>query len=239
MPQIITGRQRLLAEYPFCYCCDRPKTSREHVPPLCFFPDEKDKNGGAKYRKNLIRVPSCDLHNTHKSDDDFYAAFHLASTIHGNHCAKLVRDGAITRVIEKDHQERGSALSRRLVKQIKGKVGVNYYGQLDPKRMIRVLELCARGVYFYERVQPLKLKLNVANLDFDLPYPAKKRFLEKQRESFNEEMKGCESKGSNPDVFKYAICEKPEKGVVVIEMVFYGSQHRWAFHTPNMPPQQF
>jgi len=237
MALIITGHQRLLAEYPYCYCCDRPKTSREHVPPLCFFPDEK-KNGEAKYRKNLIRVPSCDLHNTRKSDDDFYAAFHLASTIRGNHCAKLVRDGAIARVIERDHRERGSALSLRLLKQIKGKIGVNYYGQLDVARMVRVLELCARGVYFYENVQPLKVKLNVANLDFDLRDLAKKELLDKQRQSFNEEVKGCEFKGANPDVFKYRICEKPEKGVVVIEMVFYGSLHRWAFHAPDMPPQR-
>src|SRR5437588_3137057 len=66
MPLIITDRQRLLSGYPSCYCCDRPKTSREHVPPLCFFPDEKDKKGAPKYRKNLIRVPSCDQHNMHK-----------------------------------------------------------------------------------------------------------------------------------------------------------------------------
>ena len=213
--------------------------SREHVPPFCFFPDGKGKNGAAKYRKNLIRVPSCDLHNTRKSHDDFYAAFHLAGTIRGNHCAKLVRDGAITRVIEKDHRERRSALSIRLIRQIKGKVGANYHGQLDPKRMIGVLELCARGLYFYENLKPLKLKLNVANLDFDLPDPKKKRLLDEQRQSFNEEMKGCEFKGANPDTFKYRICEKPEKGVVVIEMVFYGSLHRWAFHAPDMPPQRF
>jgi hypothetical protein len=105
--------------------------------------------------------------------------------------------------------------------------------------MIHVLELCARGVYFYETLQPLKLNLNVANLDLDLPDPNKKRLLDGQRASFDEEMMGCEFKGANPDAFRYRICEKPEKGVVVIEMVFYGSLHRWAFHAPKMPPQRF
>src|SRR5260370_40046824 len=103
---LIINRQRVITEYPTCYACDEKKASREHVPPLCFFPEEKDIDGQSIYRKELIRVPSCDVHNARKSDDDLYAAFHLASTIRGNHCAELVRDGVIARNLEKDQQER-------------------------------------------------------------------------------------------------------------------------------------
>jgi len=85
--------------------------------------------------------------------------------------------------------------------------------------------------------EPLKLPLNVASLDFDLPDPEKAKFLRSQRESFNEEMSGCEFRGNNPDVFRYAIWEKPEKNVTMIEMVFFGELHRWAFYTPGMPLQ--
>ncbi|MDP9186873.1 MAG: hypothetical protein M3O72_05910, partial [Verrucomicrobiota bacterium] len=116
-------------------------------------------------------------------------------------------------------------------------LGENFVGAVDAKRMVRILDLCARGVYFYENFKPLKLTLNVANLDFDLPNPEKARLLQRQRESFNEEMRGSEFHGSNPNVFRYAICEKPEKGVTMIEMVFFGELHRWAFHSPGMPPQ--
>lgn len=165
----------------------------EHAPPLCFFPEEKDAKGNALYRKDLIRVPSCKVHNTSKSDDDLYVAFHLASTIRGNHCAKLVRNGVIARQIEKDHRERGSAFSKRILRQIRGFMGQNPFGQLDPGRMIRVLDLCARGVYFYETLKPLKVPLRVASLDYDLPGNPKKaaRLAEMQR-SFDEEMSGCE-----------------------------------------------
>ena len=229
----------MLAEYPTCYACDRPKVSREHVPPLCFFPEKKDAKGQSIYRRNLIKVPSCKIHNTSKSDDDLYAAFHLAGTIRGNHCAHLVREGVITRRLEKDQQERGGALTKRLLGQIKGQLGENFVGAVDAKRMVRVLDLIARGVYFYENLKPLKLKLNVANLDFDLPNPEKAEILRRQRESFNQEMQGCKFHGSNPAVFRYAICEKPEKSVVIIEMVFFDELHRWAFHSPGMPSQIF
>lgn len=49
--------------------CDQPATSREHVPPACLFPEEKDIRTSL-FRNNLITVPSCDLHNSKKSTDD-------------------------------------------------------------------------------------------------------------------------------------------------------------------------
>jgi hypothetical protein len=139
----------------------------------------------------------------------------------------------IKRAIERDQQERGSALTKRLVAQIKGRVGEHYYGELDPERMTRVFELCARGVYFAENLKKLLLPLRVANLDFDLPDTDHAARLAEMRNSFAVEMQGCEYKGTNPDVFQYAICEKPEKDIVIVGMIFYGDQHRWAYYHPN------
>jgi hypothetical protein len=235
---LIVDKDRVRAEYPCCYMCDQPKTSAEHVPPLCFFPDEKDSNGNSMYRKNLIKVPSCDLHNLHKSKDDWYAAFHLAGTIRGNQCAALVRKGAIARALKRDQRERGGALTKRLLNQIQGRVALGYYGKIDLARIVQFLDLCARGLYFYEKLKPPKLPLRVANVDYDLQdNPAKKAQLEHFRRSFNEEMKGCEYHGSNPDVFKYRICEKPKKDVTIIEMTFFGELQRWAFYHPDAERQ--
>lgn len=240
MSRIISSPQRILAEYPSCYACDERKVSREHVPPLCFFPDVKDGLGNSLYRKNLMRVPSCDLHNTEKSNDDLYAAFHLAGTICGNHCAELVRNSVIARRLEKDRRERGGSLTKRLLSQIRGTVGENLFGVVDAQRMIRFLELCARGVYFYEKLKPLKLPLRVANVDYDLQDdPEKSQALAIQRSSFHEEMSGCEYRGSNPDVFTYRICEKPEKDVTMIELTFFGDLQRWAFYHPDAERQRF
>ncbi len=237
---LILNPQRVRAEYPSCYACDEKKVSTEHAPPLCFFPETKDENGRSLYRKNLITVPSCEVHNTSKSDDDLYAAFHLASTTRGNHCAQLVRDGVIARRIERDQTERGGALTRRILTQIRGFIGKNPFGELDAARMVRFLTLCAPGLYFYDKFKPLKLPLRVASLDYDLANnPKKSEALRLQRASFDEEMRGSEYRGSNPDVFQYAICEKPERDVTMIEMIFLGELHRWAFYHPNAERQVF
>ena len=47
-----------------CYACGRPTTTREHVPPECFFPPS--------LRSNLITVPSCPIHNNANSMDVEY-----------------------------------------------------------------------------------------------------------------------------------------------------------------------
>src|ERR1700733_2720029 len=47
-----------------CYMCDAAAVSREHVPPLCFFP--------VGHRTNLFTVPSCDEHNAANSRDVEY-----------------------------------------------------------------------------------------------------------------------------------------------------------------------
>jgi hypothetical protein len=58
--------------------CDELACGREHVPPKCFFPEIKDL--GKDYRINLIKVPSCDKHNSKTCKDDEYVlgvvAFH-------------------------------------------------------------------------------------------------------------------------------------------------------------------
>ena len=47
-----------------CYMCDSKASSVEHAPPKCFFPK--------KQRKQLITVPSCQVHNEKTSDNDEY-----------------------------------------------------------------------------------------------------------------------------------------------------------------------
>ena len=56
-----------------CYMCYAPATGREHFPPRCIFPEDR------KYRANLIKVPSCDEHNSKKSKCDEYLKFVLTA----------------------------------------------------------------------------------------------------------------------------------------------------------------
>lgn len=235
---LITNPQRILKEFPECYACDQPATSREHAPPECLFPETKDKQERSLYRKNLITVPSCFAHNTDKSDDDVYAWFHLAAAVEGNHCASLVRDTNLARWMERD-RERGGKFANLILKQVKGVVPEGVLGILDPARMSRVLELCARAIYFYETLSKLKRHLRVANLDDHFKDPSKEKKLKAQRDAFNEEMSGCTFKGDNPDVFQYALCQKPEQGIIMFEFRFYGALRRWVFYHPDQEFQSF
>jgi hypothetical protein len=59
-----------------CYMCHKPSTTREHVPPDCFFPKG--------HKRNLITVPSCPDHNLRKSKDDEYVRSIIAPFIASN-----------------------------------------------------------------------------------------------------------------------------------------------------------
>ena len=55
-----------------CYYCDRPKCSEEHAIAKAFF---------SRNTKNLIKVPSCKVHNNDKSSyDEFISTIFLSTT---------------------------------------------------------------------------------------------------------------------------------------------------------------
>src|SRR5580765_5494653 len=70
-------------EKEICYKCGTSATSREHVPPLCFFPEKKDINN-IDFRINLITVPSCEEHNAKKSTDDEFLMAALSGIVGNN-----------------------------------------------------------------------------------------------------------------------------------------------------------
>ncbi|MCJ7601466.1 MAG: hypothetical protein MUO63_08175 [Desulfobulbaceae bacterium] len=55
-----------------CYLCDENAVGNEHVPPRCIFPKSKDLEPGIDLRRELLTVPSCNLHNSEKSGEDVY-----------------------------------------------------------------------------------------------------------------------------------------------------------------------
>src|SRR3990170_1431695 len=71
-----------------CYACSELAVTREHVPPRSFFPAKDDLPSGIDLRKNLISVPSCQLHNTSKSKDDEYLLFVIVSNYETNPVAQ-------------------------------------------------------------------------------------------------------------------------------------------------------
>jgi hypothetical protein len=83
---------------PTCYMCAAAKTSREHAPPKCLFPEEIEN--GCELRRNLITVPSCDEHNSKKSkDDEFLRVVILVSSVAASEMAKNQFMGKLLRAV--------------------------------------------------------------------------------------------------------------------------------------------
>src|SRR4028119_384032 len=58
-----------------CYCCEQTATTKDHIPPKCFFPEKKYLSSNSPdYRSHLITIPSCSEHNNSRSRDDEYTA---------------------------------------------------------------------------------------------------------------------------------------------------------------------
>lgn len=94
-----------------CYMCEVPETSREHVPPKCLFPEEKDLPNGTNLRKNLFSVPSCDAHNSQKSHDDEYFLYALSGNFLINEAGRNLYRTKVRRAIERNSSLLGQLAS--------------------------------------------------------------------------------------------------------------------------------
>lgn len=137
-----------------CYWCGKPKTSREHVPPKCVFPKLKDAPHLGNQRQQLIRVPSCDLHNSEKSGDDEYLMCILSVNILNNDIAETHVRSKILRALRRSPglmaacfgTNQKIAVSKDGGKNLEHTAAV----QIDDNRLERCLEHMARAL-FYEK----------------------------------------------------------------------------------------
>lgn len=123
------------------FCCERPATTRDHIPPKNLFPTPRPSN--------LITVPTCDVCNLGSSDDDEYFRLMI-----------VMRDDA--------HQHPGAKQAwqtayRGLIKETKKGLAVKLLGDIQ-----RVEAYAENGVYIgqrsifkinYPRVEAILLKV--------------------------------------------------------------------------------
>src|SRR4051812_18866897 len=87
--------------------CPAEATSVEHVPPRGLFPKEKDLPVGVNLRKQLLTVPSCDLHNSEKSKEDTYLRNILVMNVPNNTTAQ----NHFFKAVMRSYQERPALLN--------------------------------------------------------------------------------------------------------------------------------
>jgi len=202
--------------------CDRPATSREHVPPRCFFPKVGDTRSGKDLRRNLISVPSCDEHNSAKSKDDeylcFVVAFHFENNPTGAHSSAVKFLRAV-----KERQSLIHILKNPFSVIVNGQPTIGFH--VDRRRVDRVFDHIARGLTFrhYGHKYTGKLKLL---------YPAMFDVTSAQRGEVNAtsrqwlaESKAALAKadrhGENQDAFFYQVVDNSNDGRLLFRLTFF------------------
>lgn len=211
-----------------CYMCDEIASSREHVPPLCLFPEIKDTKG-FNFRKNLITVPSCNIHNSNKSDDDEFLMLSLSGLLKNNPVGnfhQMTKANRALRRKNKDFIEKEVLRNHKYgkIQTTDGKFRIISVGNPNFERLSKCLEHIAFGLYFYEFNERFQgeLRMILEFIDYsDENTQTLKKFL-KRRFEIEKEL-NLEIKGSNPEVFYYQF-HKPDKfGLIGLKTVFYGS----------------
>ncbi|MCW7490871.1 hypothetical protein [Leptospira meyeri] len=193
-----------------CYRCNEEATSVEHIPAQSFFPKEN--------RKNLITVPSCDLHNSAKSKDDEYVRNLLASNAGINDTGLSHALGKVFRSFKNS-----KLLTKRVFANSKDTV---YLGEstksilIEKERFVEYLSGIAYGLYRHEFEKNYEGHWYI-HVDFQYKDETIKSTLsepELKLRNFFRSTKFPILKGDNPEVFKYSYFKDNEKVMFKIEL---------------------
>lgn len=210
-----------------CYACEERATSVEHVPPKCIFPELKD-SPHKDLRKNLITVPSCEVHNSSKSKDDEFLMVSLAGMLGNNsvgytHSVTKV-DRALRRSAHKLLDRVFTANRRRHLVDL----GDNRFiqaisGTPDIQRLNRCVEHIALGIYrhhFNQRfIGDVRTLLGFLIVEDENRSNLMKFLLQRAKKDADDQHRN----GANPDVFFYQLVEPDEFGLRLMKLCFYGN----------------
>jgi len=208
-----------------CYVCDKIATTREHVPPLCLFPEGKDIIG-LDFRQNLITVPSCDEHNSKKSKDDEFLMVSIAGIFGNNPLGYFHAETKVNRALRRKSKD---FLNKVILKNYKsGEIELSFgkkqpiiYGNPDLNRLICCFKNIGYGLYYHEFHHSFKGEIEVLPgfLKCDDNTNTLVKLINKK---FEVDEKTTGVKGDNPSVFCYQFCEPDQFGLIGLQMVFYG-----------------
>jgi len=217
-----------------CYRCDAEATSVDHVPPKCLFPEKKDLPE-VNYRKNLITVPSCEVHNNARSHDDEYLLCVLVTSYENNPVAQQHFETKIIRLLKKKPWFKETLLKFLTPVLLNGEETAAF--KVDLTRLRRVLESIAYGLHFHTHKEPWHGKIKVIPLGMFkeegttfVRHPLEEAMLEGAKVFFAEK----EEHGENADIFRYQIYRDLEKGQLVIRMIFYSGFEVIALSSPQI-----
>lgn len=212
-----------------CYMCSAPRTSVEHVPPRGLFPKARDLPPGVNLRKQLITVPSCEVHNTEKSADDEYLMYALVLGIQNNVTAsshirsKITRaftaNPAVPRLITQYQQ------SVRVEDTSTGEVEDTLALRINAHRVHQALDHIGRALYFHHfgdkwtaDIQVIPLFLLA--LDGESPHKFNDTLFS-MGEAVEALLSDQPAHGHNPEVFSYKVAKLGIQISTVMLLNFY------------------
>jgi len=206
-----------------CYMCRRQSTSREHVPPLCLFPEKKDFQDDPDYRKNLITIPSCDKHNLKKTSDDEYLLSVLTTHIDNNPVGVRLFNSKVVRALER----RPWNLFKFYRDPFRLTVGDQSTPgfMVDRKRIDRSINRITRGIFFHH-FQKKALGTALIVPSSIAARPDKKgiitnRHIFQYRQWSQDVWSIADRYGENQDIFYYQVFRFEDYERTAIRLVFY------------------
>ena len=215
-----------------CYMCSETATTTEHAPPKCFFPEAKDV--GVDLRVNLITVPSCDAHNTSRSQDDEYAMMFVVTNYETNRVAREQFGSKCIRALKRSPGFASAVFNRRRPVRMAGQSTVAV--EVDRARFDRVIAHTCRALFFHETGRQLLDELFVWSPAFrhgGLESDADEAVL---AFSARQLLQARPRLGRNQEVFWYQIVEDPGR-LVALRLQFYEGCSVYAA-CAHGPPEQ-
>lgn len=207
-----------------CYMCESESISREHAPPLCLFPEEKDMADGKNYRKNLITVPACADHNLKKSHNDEYLHLIIINGYFNNPLANKQFKTKLTRAFSRRPALLTALHSEKFPVTVDGIPTVAV--SIDRKRFERSIDMIMRALYYHVYQQHLSMKIRIhtpllVNIE-DGPAHKAYELVKKYCFAVRTYLEDKQRYGENPEIFWFKIDRNQMKNLVSCHMQFYG-----------------
>lgn len=196
-----------------CYMCSDIADTKEHVPPKCFFPQDSNST----FRKNLIKVPSCKVHNNDTSDTDevVNTLLYLAADKSSNK-ALIVKGQKILDFHSKNGERKIANILKiithnlkiiKLEERFSNKSGQTFVFDYSPlqEKVRSTFEKISCGIYYHKTGKKLYAKHNVLEIiGINSDYVENMVNIKLKQDMVNNFRNlGIDFEGENPEVFKY------------------------------------
>ncbi len=223
-----------------CYMCERDAISREHVPPKNLFPEQKDV--GENYKKELITVPSCELHNGAKSKDDEFLMVSLAGIFGNNSIGYLHRLTKVDRAIRRSSNKLlDKAFKKRKHYYLNNENNFLeiIWGTPDHKRLINCFEHIAYGLHCHHLKKRFKGKIKVILGYLHSTDESNNNFVQYIKHQSQIDLKNIPKYGANKDIFYYQFSQPDNYGTYLVHLRFYGGIDIYASFLPEDKPKPY